>query len=76
MSARAVAMVPEQLLSVTEVAKQLSCSRAHVYRLIEAGQLGRVDIGHGARPKTRIRASELAAFQRRRSIPAERRSAQ
>lgn len=51
-----------QLISVTEAAARLSCSRGHVYDLVAAGAFRLVDIGAGKRPKSRLYASELEAF--------------
>lgn len=51
-----------QLLSVTNVAKTLDCSRGHVYGLIAAGKLSAVEIHTSGRPKTRVYASEVEAF--------------
>ena len=52
-----------QLLSVTEAAERLACSRGHVYNLVAAGALQAVEIkASGSRPKTRIREDELEAF--------------
>jgi excisionase family DNA binding protein len=52
-----------QLLSVTEAAARLSCSRGHIYNLIAAGGLAAVEIkALGKRPKTRVRESDLEAF--------------
>lgn len=52
-----------RLLSVTHAAAHLDCSRAHVYRLIEAGHLRTVEIrATGTRTKTRVRAEDLAAY--------------
>lgn len=52
---------PLDLLSVTEVASLLSCSRDTVERIIDRGELPIVDIGHG-RAKTRVRRSALEAW--------------
>lgn len=53
-----------ETLSVREVAARLRCSRDHVYRLIAAGALRPVDLSQpdSARPKTRVRPDDLAAF--------------
>lgn len=51
-----------QLLSVTEAAKALSCSRGHIYNLIAAGELSAVNIGIAGRSKTRVLPAELDAY--------------
>lgn len=52
-----------KLLSVIEVARQLDCSRGHIYGLIAAGKLRAVEIAAtGTKPKTRIRAEDVEAF--------------
>lgn len=52
-----------QLLSVTEAAERLACSRGHVYGLIAAGSLRAVEIkAKGTRSKTRVREDDLEAF--------------
>lgn len=54
---------PTRLLSVTQVAEQLSCSRGHVYGLIAAKAFKTVEIkAKGTRPKTRLLADEVEAF--------------
>lgn len=53
------------LLSITEAARLLSCSRGHVYNLIAAGELSAVDIGIGGRAKTRVLPAELQAYVQR-----------
>lgn len=55
---------PTQLLSITTVAGQLSCSRGHVYNLIAERALPAVEIKTpgSKRPKTRVRAADLEAF--------------
>ena len=47
--------------TVLEAAELLSLSRAHVYRLIEIGELGSVKIGKSRR----VSAEQLVAFLRR-----------
>ncbi|VXB34118.1 helix-turn-helix domain-containing protein [Nocardioides sp. AX2bis] len=63
MRAQSLPALPE-LLTVTDAAARLSCSRGHVYNLVALGQLRAVEIAiAGAkRPKTRIRAEDLTAF--------------
>lgn len=59
-----------QLLTVSEVAARLGCSRGHVYHLIAGGLFREItDIGVG-RAKTRISESVLAEYiaSRTRSI--------
>jgi len=52
-----------QLLSVTKAAEVLDCSRGHVYGLIAAGKLRAVETkAKGAKSKTRVYESDLAAF--------------
>lgn len=50
-----------ELLSITEVAALLSCSRDTVERIVDRGELPIVDIGNG-RAKTRIRRSALETW--------------
>jgi excisionase family DNA binding protein len=47
-----------ELLSITEVARRLDCSRDTVERIVDRGELAIVDIGNG-RAKSRIRCAEL-----------------
>ena len=56
-----------QLLSVTEVAEALRCSRGHVYDLISAGHFTAVDIGAKTKAKTRISTADLEAFIAKRA---------
>lgn len=51
------------LISVTEAAKRLSCSRGHVYSLITAGQLRRHNIALKG-SKTRISEEDLERYMR------------
>lgn len=52
-----------RLLSVTNVAEQLDCSRGHVYGLIAAGHLEVVELAAtGTRAKTRVRAEDVEKF--------------
>ena len=44
--------------TVEEVADELSLSRAHVYRLLDLGELGSISIGRSRR----ITANQLQAF--------------
>jgi excisionase family DNA binding protein len=52
------------LLTIPETAERLRCSKAHVYRLIAAGQLASVDISvdGSTRAKTRIREADLHLY--------------
>jgi excisionase family DNA binding protein len=50
-----------QLMSVTDAASVLSCSRGHVINLVAKGHLRAVDIGIG-RSKTRIYPEDLNAY--------------
>jgi excisionase family DNA binding protein len=58
------------VLSVVEAAEFLSCSRWHVYRLIEAGELTAIDISTpgSATSKTRIRQSDLSDYLARATL--------
>jgi excisionase family DNA binding protein len=49
------------IVSVAEAAKLLSCSRNHVYRLLEGNELPTVQLAIG-RSMTRIRTSDIEAF--------------
>lgn len=53
-----------QLLSITNAAARLDCSRGHIYSLIASGQLRAVEIKPtgSTRSKTRIREEDLDAF--------------
>ena len=52
-----------QLLSVTEAAQRLSCSRGHVHNLIAVGALRSVELrATGNRSKARIYEADLEAF--------------
>jgi excisionase family DNA binding protein len=52
-----------QLLSITDAAARLSCSRGHIYNLIAVGELAAVEIkATGKRPKTRVREADIEAF--------------
>lgn len=54
---------PTRLLSIPNAADRLDCSRAHIYRLIAAGELRSVEIkATGKRPKSRIREEDLEVF--------------
>jgi len=59
------------LLTIPETAERLRCSKAHVYRLISAGQLRTVDIGvvGSTRAKTRIRETDLHTYIERVATP-------
>ncbi len=53
----------EPLLSVSDVARLLACSKGSVYALLRAGKLTPINIGTGdQRSRIRIRQSDLAAF--------------
>lgn len=54
-------MKAPQLLSITEAALRLGCSRGHVYDLINAGRIDTVHIGIG-KSKARVRECDLAEF--------------
>lgn len=49
------------LISVTEAAKRIGCSRGHVYDLITAKKLRRYDIGLKA-SKTRLSDEDVARY--------------
>lgn len=54
---------PTRLMSVTAAAKQLDCSRGHIYNLIATGAFKAVDIhATGKRPKTRVLAAEVEDY--------------
>jgi excisionase family DNA binding protein len=55
---------PQMALTIPAVAEQLGCSRAHVYRLIAAGELHKIDISSpGSKTsKTRVPHTALAAY--------------
>ena len=50
-----------KLISVTEAAERIGCSRGHVYDLITAGKLRRYDIGLKA-SKTRVSDEDVERF--------------
>jgi excisionase family DNA binding protein len=53
----------DDLLSVTEAAKRLSCSRGHVYNLIKVGHFRTVNIkATGTRSKTRLYPEDLERY--------------
>lgn len=52
-----------RLISVTEAAERIGCSRGHVYNLIAAGKLARHDIGLKG-PKTRLSEDDVDRFMR------------
>lgn len=66
------AAIDEPLLSVPDVAARLSVSRPTVYRLLHAGELDRIDIGSGSRPRPRVPLSSLTAYIRSRTVPGRR----
>jgi len=49
---------PKFAYTVEEAAEKLSLSRAHVYRLLDLGELGSISIGRSRR----ITANQLQAF--------------
>lgn len=53
---------------VSDVARDLDCSRAHVIELVKAGKLEAVDIALGSRPEYRIRRESLDAFLAARKV--------
>ncbi|KRB73095.1 hypothetical protein ASE01_20175 [Nocardioides sp. Root190] len=55
-----------KLLSITEAADMLSCSRGHVYNLVAAGEFRVVDIGIAGRSKTRLPQEDVEAYVLRR----------
>ena len=57
------------LISVTEAARRLGCSRGHVYNLIAAGEIPRHDIGLTTRSKTRVLDDDLDAYIQRSLQP-------
>ena len=54
-------------LSTDEIAEKLRCTKAHVLRLIEAGELGAVNIGTGKYKFYRVPAAEWEKFLRKRT---------
>lgn len=66
----------ENLLTIPQVVERLGAgSRATVYRLIRAGQLDRVNIGTGSRPRSRITPDSLAAYVARQTVPGRKTAA-
>jgi len=59
------------LLTINDTAARLRCSRAHVYRLIAAGDLAVKDIAApgSRRPKTRVREDGLTRYINGRTAP-------
>lgn len=55
------------VVSITEAARRLSCSRGHVYNLIAAGELRVVNIGIGGRPKSRLYPEDIDAYLERKT---------
>jgi excisionase family DNA binding protein len=55
------------MLSLEEIAARLECSRAHVFNLIEGGDLGCINIGTGKTKYYRIPASEWEKFLKKRA---------
>jgi len=51
-----------KLITVTEAAGRLGCSRGHVYNLIAAGLIPRHDISLRGRSKTRVLDEDLDAY--------------
>lgn len=59
-----------KLLTIPEVVERMGAgSRTTVYRLIYAGELDRVDIGTGSRPRPRVPESSLADYIARHLRP-------
>lgn len=54
-------------LSTDEIAEKLRCTKAHVLRLIETGELGAVNIGTGKYKFYRVPAAEWEKFLRNRA---------
>jgi len=55
------------VLSPDEIADKLRCTKAHVLRLIESGQLGAIDVGTGKYKFYRVPAAEWEKFLRKRA---------
>lgn len=57
------------LLTPAEAGERIRASEAHVYRLIEDGELRPVDIAipGSRRPKTRVRSDDLDAYIEKRT---------
>lgn len=63
-------MSTPKLLSIPQVAEALGdVSRKTVYRLLYAGELDRVDIGTGSRPRPRVPEASLADYIARHLVP-------
>lgn len=63
-------MCANQLYTIDEAASFLSCSRRHIYRLIDDGSLGFIDItaSKGAvRQMRRLRETDLIAYTNKRA---------
>jgi excisionase family DNA binding protein len=58
----------ERLLRIDEVAESLGCSRSHVRRLRESGQLQAIDIGVAGRPCLRWMPSSLQRYLHDRKV--------
>lgn len=64
--------MPDELLTVKEVAAHLRVGLTKVYELIATRQLGSVRIpGPGSRPTLRVGRRHLDAFERRAEVPAK-----
>jgi excisionase family DNA binding protein len=60
--------MPDELkeLTVEQVAKELQVNPRSVYKWIQAGELGAIDLGSGGKHSYRISRSDLEDFKRRR----------
>jgi excisionase family DNA binding protein len=59
---------PAQLISLTEAAKRIGCSRSHVYNLVAAGKLRRHNIALTG-SKLRVEEQDVEKFIRESEDP-------
>jgi excisionase family DNA binding protein len=55
-------LIHTRLLTPTETAAILNCSRRWIYRLVAEGELPAVRLGDSARAPMRLRSRDLSAF--------------
>ena len=55
-----------ELMTIKTIAKRLVCSAAHVYALVDAGELGHYKIGLGSQGGIRISEEHLQAYLERK----------
>jgi predicted site-specific integrase-resolvase len=58
-------------VSVTEFGRRIGVSRAVAYRLVASGGIETVNVGSGATPRLRVTEDAIAAYLKRRKIPAK-----